>query len=728
MDAKLPLFIISKKIFRWASVNRYISSYLCATQFQISTENDHNQPDNTEFQSKVGLLKNELCSDKLIRVLDSTNNLSAAVKIFKWASLQKRFRHTADTYSWIILKLGMAGNIREMDFFCNEMIKAKCSSAEEALVPVIDSFVRNHRLTEALRVLELMKLSNYKPSVITYNLKLGSLVKDGSDFQSVLFFYKEMVKSGIVPNVDTLNYLLEALFRANRITTAIDQFRRMSMKGCSPNSRTFEILITSLCARNRVDESVSILNEMLEQRCIGDENFYNTTIPIFCEVSRSDQGIRLLRMMRSSGLVPKSFVYGILVQCLCENLELDEAINLHEDMIETGLTPEADVYVDIVNGFCKAGEFCEARDFLDENSVSEIDPHNALLLGYCNASNFFAAYSYLQKMVERNIADSFSWYILIRGLCENGGVRKTFEVLSRMIISSYVPECAIYSALVVGQCKVKNYEAALQLFYWIRAKYWLLDNASYAELVEGLCHVTKLKEATEVLQYMSRSGCPLRASSLNVLIEAFCLTGKMDEAIGLRSLASSSGTVCSPLAYTTIMHWLCNTNNAKYVSVLFSQMLVEGCPLDVETYHVLLNAMSMQNRTNDCALLFGKMVACGLEPNSKALSELLIFMAHHSQLHTITHAIENLVCKDEVLSPTIYNVVINGLLNEGHKHEACRFLDRMLDSGWVPDAVTHGLLIGTIGKEEVDGGADVHDNFIMQDRVGNILAEGLEKT
>ncbi|XP_043701363.1 pentatricopeptide repeat-containing protein At1g62914, mitochondrial-like [Telopea speciosissima] len=726
MDAKLPQFIISKQIFRWGSVNKYISSYLCATHFQISTENDQNQPYNIEFQSKVVLLKNELYPDKLIRVLDSTNNLNAAVKIFKWASLQKRFRHTADTYSWIILKLGMAGNIREMDFFCNEMIKAKCSYAEEALVPVIDSFVRNHRLTEALRVLEVMKLGNYKPSVITYNVMLGSLVKEGSDFQSVLFFYKEMVKAGIVPNIDTLNHLLEALFQANRIISAIDQFRRMSMKGCSPNSRTFEILITSLCARNQVDESVSFLKEMFEQRCIGDRRFYNITIPIFCQVSRPDQAIRLFRMMRSSGFVPETFVYRILIQCLCENPELDEAIKLLEDMIETGLTPEADVYVDIVNGFCKVGQFSEARDFLDDNSISEVDPHNALLLGYCNAGNFFKAYKYLQKMVERNIADSFSWSILIRRLCENGGVRKTFEVLSRMIISSYVPECAIHSALVVGQCKVKKYESALELFYWVRAKYWLLDYDSYAELVEGLCHVAKLKEATEVLQYMSSSGCPLRASSLNVLIEAFCSSGKMDEAIRLRLLAFSSGTVCSPLAYTTIMHGLCNTNNAKYVLVLFSQMLVEGCALDVETYHVLLNGMCMQNRTNDCALLFGQMVANGSEPNSKALSKVLLFMAHHSQLHTITHTIEKLASKDEVLHPAMYNIVINGLLNEGQKHEACRFLDRMLEKGWVPDAVTHGLLIGTIGKEEIDGGTDIHDNFILQDKVGNILAEGLE--
>ncbi|KAJ4982144.1 hypothetical protein NE237_032981 [Protea cynaroides] len=672
MSAKLLQFITSKQIFRWVSVKTYISSNLCATDFQNSTENDQNQSDNTEVQSKVVLLKNELCPDKLIRVLDSTANLNAAVKIFKWASLQKRFRHTAGTYSWIIMKLGMAGNIREMDFFCNEMIKEKCSYSEEALVPVIDSFVRHHKLAEALKVVEVMKLGNYTPSVITYNVMLGSLVKEGSDFLSVLFLYKEMVKDGIVPNVDTLNYLLEALFRANRIASAIDQFRRMSMKGCSPNSRTFEIMITSLCARNQVDESILLLNEMLEQRSIGDKKFYDVTIPLFCRVNRPDQGIRLLRMMRSSGFLPESFVYGLLIRCLCENLELDEAIKLFEDMIESDLTPEADVYVDIMKGFCKVGQFSETRHFLDENSISEIDPQNALLVGYCNAGNFFEAYSYLQTMVERNIADSFSWSILIRMLCENGGVGKAFEVLSRMIISSYVPECAIYSALVVGQCKVKKYEEALKLFYGVCAKYWLLDHASYAELVEGLCQMKKIQEATEVLQYMSSSGCPLRASSLNVLIETFCLTGKVDEAIRVRSLAYSSGIACSPLAYATIMHWLCNTNRAKYISVVFSQMLVEGCTLDVETYHVLINGMCMWNRTNDCALLFGQMVAYGLAPNSKALNKLLLFMAYHSQLHTITHALEKLASKDDVLSPEIYNMLINGLLNEGQKHDACR--------------------------------------------------------
>ncbi|CAI9763530.1 unnamed protein product [Fraxinus pennsylvanica] len=60
--------------------------------------------------------------------------------------------------------------------------------------------------------------------------------------------------SGILPNIDTMNYLLDSLFETGRVDTALDLYRRLDKKGCNPNSRTFEILISSLVARNQVEE------------------------------------------------------------------------------------------------------------------------------------------------------------------------------------------------------------------------------------------------------------------------------------------------------------------------------------------------------------------------------------------------------------------------------------------------------------------------------------------
>ena len=80
---------------------------------------------------------------------------------------------------------------------------------------------------------------------------------------------------------------------------------------------------------------------------------------------------------------------------------------------------------------------------------------------------------------------------------------------------------------------------------------------------------------------------------------------------------------------------------------------------------------------------------------------------------------------DGMASPRTSDIIIYGLIKEGFKSEACKFLDQMLDKGWVPDSKTHRLLVGTIDGEE----ATEVDNVFQtsdDDTVSNILLEGLE--
>lgn len=92
-----------------------------------------------------------------------------------------------------------------------------------------------------------------------------------------------------------------------------------------------------------------------------------------------------------------------------------------------------------------------------------------------------------------------------------------------------------------------------------------------------------------------------------------------------------------------------------------------------------------------------------------------------SQLHRIFLALDKLIKNHEVLDSAMCNILINGLWKEGYRSEACRMLDMMLEKGWVPDASTHGLLMGSVVREEAKGKLDID----TQDKISNILEEGL---
>ncbi|XP_057426630.1 pentatricopeptide repeat-containing protein At1g63330-like [Lotus japonicus] len=716
MAIKLQSLAHPSRFLKWVSLSsnsiEHISETIGIVKPNVSSEFDQN----------INFLSKKLAPDNLIRVLNHTSDLNSAVEIFKWASRQKSFRHTANTYFQMILKLGIAGNVVEMGHFCQRMVKDRVPGAEEALVSLIHSFVEHRRVEEAIAVLGSMNLGGYKPPLEVFNALLGALVEGSGDFQNALFVYKEMVKAGILPTVDTLNYLLEVLFVTDRVDLALDQFRRMNNKGCSPNSKTFEIVIKGLVENGRVDESVSVLEQMLKLNCQPELSFYTCTIPLFCREDKVEEGVRLFKMMKDSDFVPDSFIYEVLVRCLCKNLQLDPAVSLINEIIEHGIHLKHEVFVDMVNCFCELGKIDEAIVFLEDKQVHETAPFNALLEACCNAGEVLVANVLLEKMSERNIADCQSWNILIRWLCENGKTKKAYILLARMIRSSVILDHETYSALVVGNCRLSRYVEAMQLFHQIYARCWLLDFASYSELVGGLCDIEHCQDAIEVFYYMSMKKCSLHSLSFYKLVKCVCDSGQVNKAIRIWQLAYYCGISCCIATCTTVMRELSKSGKAKDLLAFLSQMLIMGSNLDVESHCILISSMSKQNHVKECVLLFNMMVNEGLIPDPDILFDQLSFIANRSQLSMIYSAIEKL-SDCEVLDSAIYNLLITGLWKEGKECEAHRLLDLMLEKGWLPDTTTHKLLIGS----DVRGGrsqAILFDNSTLQDSVSNILAEG----
>lgn len=723
MAVKLSSLTFSKRIPRWVKLNASLSSLSCANLVEINNESDGNLLNSCEFESKVQFLMNKLHPESLIHVLDSTKDVNSSLKLFKWASLQKKFKHNAETYHRIILKLGMNGNIEEMEGFCKEMVKEKFPHFDEALLSLIYSFVKHHKLDEALRLLSCICYSHSKPSLNVFNALMGALVKAKKGFRDVLFVYKEMVKAGVIPNVETLNYLLKTLFEADRVDVALNQYRRMNKKGCIPNSQTFEVLIGGLISRNLVDESLVILNELFDLGCDLDLSFYSHIIPQLCSVNQYEAGMRLVRRMRASNVTLDSRTYGVMIHVFCQNLCLDDAISLYKEMMDSGLTPPDNVYTEIVSGLCKSYKFGEAKKFLDDYAVSEVFPYNALLGAYCKSGDLVAAIDLFYEMFENNRTDILSWNMLILCLCGKRQIKKAMEVICRMIVCSSVPNSDTYSALIIGNCKLDKLEEALLLFNQVQKNCLVLDSPSYAELVECLCQKGKVQEAAAIFCYMSGKNLSLQSTSFNMLIKGVCERGKISYAIQLLFLARASGTFYSSATYNTVMGGLSKYESADSLLVMLSQMIVDGCSPCEETYCTLIQSMSRANQTSHCACFLHVMLNQGLLPDSETIASLLSCLASHSQLHKILYALDKLMLSSDTLDSSKLNALITGLWKEGYKSEAGRFLDIMLERGWVPDTTTHRMVMGYVVKEVYDLGKCGKEQFRNQDEVSMILED-----
>lgn len=722
MAARLMPSTLVKKFLKGVIPNSCLPPILSGVHVDTFLENNQNCPrskQNTQFLSDKSVLNNS------VEGWDNDKNLNSEVEIFKCLAIRKGFFQTVQTYYETILKLGLDGNIEEVERTFRDLVNDGCSGVEEVIVTLVNVFVRHGRIREALWVLPHISLVGLKPSVETFNVVLAVFVEENRDIQEVLFVYKEMVKAGIVPNVDTLNFLLAALFRAEQIESAMNQFRRMSKKGCSPNSKTFEVLLNGLITKNLVDEAVLVLGIMYKIGCKLDLSFYTCAISLFCRKDRIDVGSWLFRMMKASDIVPVTLIYSTLIQSLCKNLSLDEALFLLEEMVEKGLMPDENVYVSIIKVFFELGKTHEAIKFVEDRCAFYTSPHNALLEGCFNAGKILLANGILGKMSKMNFDDCKSWNIVIGWLCNNARIGKAFEFLGKMIVLSFVPNEDTYAALIIGNCKSRRYEATLQLMNEVHARCWILNAGCYSELIEGLCQANRTLEAAQVFCYMSKNRYPLHPSLFHTLIKGMCDLGHVDETLVLLQLACYTGTFCKTVTYASIIHELSKSNKAEIALLVLSQMLVLGYSLNLETYCILIHSFSAMNRVKESILLFSRMVNEGLLPDSERLYDLFLCLANHSQLHMISTTIDKLITHTDLVNTATYNLLINGLWKEDRKYEACKLLDSMLEKGWVPDATTHGLLIGSLVEEKTGDRILINENSAVEDNVSSILVEGL---
>ncbi|MQL80331.1 hypothetical protein Taro_012754 [Colocasia esculenta] len=416
--------------FPWPSPHRPFSSSSAAATAAALTPCDR-ESSGSQGSAPTSIFDRE----NLVCELDSTPYRCSAAGVFRRFPSPKGFSFQAMPRSNtpVALRPDLAGRMRSTEDYLNN------PDAVGALASLVASSCREGR--DALKVFKAACLEGRCPSISVCNALLGALVDEGGDLQSVVFVYKEMVKGGVTADVQTLNYLIEALFQASRVDSAMVQFRRMKAKGCVPNSQTFELVMRNLCVNGRVDESVKVLDEMFE-----------------CG------SMKLFQLMKVMGVHPDSSVYGALICCLCENGDLNSAVHLLKEMLEKGLAPEANVHVSVVNGFCKLGKLDEATIFLDESNALKVEPYNALVQGYCGealceSQNVGKAFEVLGRIVVSGyrpdemlvggcLPDEKTYYLLIHGFCTANMTRDAVLLFDQMIYLGFIPSAELVDALL----------------------------------------------------------------------------------------------------------------------------------------------------------------------------------------------------------------------------------------------------------------------------------------
>lgn len=207
----------------------------------------------------------------------SSTSLSAVVHVLI------RCKRVADAQAFILRMIRRSGVSRIEIVESLVSTYGICGSNPYAFDLLIRTYVQARKIRESVEAFRLLQSRNLCVSINACNGLLGGLVRIGW-VDLAWEVYGEMRGSDIQPNVYTLN-----------------------------------IMVNALCKDEKIESVKQFIQEMEEKGIFPDMVTYNTLINAYCHVGLLEEAYEVINLMKVTGLRPCLLTYNSIINGLCKN-------------------------------------------------------------------------------------------------------------------------------------------------------------------------------------------------------------------------------------------------------------------------------------------------------------------------------------------------------------------------------------------------------------------------
>jgi pentatricopeptide repeat protein len=256
---------------------------------------------------------------------------------------------------------------------------------------VVDALVSNERLQEAVDLVKEWR------GRVPVNCVIGSTLIKGfaiaRDAEKALEVFEMMEQEGIVPNLVTLNTLLDAFARSGKMDKATEILASIQNHATlHPDRITYSTMIKGFCLQGQVDKAVKVMDSMHKHGLHPDPIIYNTILDGCVGNDKFALCDELFARMQKESVKPSNFTLTVMIKrfgregnltkaCECANSfpekygfkinvhaltclisaclankQLPRALKVFDRMRREGPAPDAMTYDKLVNGCLRAGD------------------------------------------------------------------------------------------------------------------------------------------------------------------------------------------------------------------------------------------------------------------------------------------------------------------------------------------------------------------------------------
>ena len=454
-----------------------------------------------------------------------------------------------------------------------------------------------------LKVLEVMKARNVKPSLVTYNT-LMDIYSITGNFEQCLIAFSRILEDHLEPDSYTFAMLIKALKNCNEID--VDQAQQVlgvyEKHDLPVNLVVFNSMIDIYLFMNKNEEAHSLFEKIISHEDLTpDEITFSTLIKGSCRNKEFEKAMEYYSKMTEDfpKIRPNRVVFNSLMDLSVKQNKLESALKLFIEMQEIDIIPDGFTYSILLNGLKQSNSSlslikttllslkkillvsCFKLDEVFFNSVLDI----------CSKYQLYPLmdYFYIQMKAKRIQESSITFGILIKAYGKSGEFHRAEELFTKMVSNNMRINDITYGCILDACSKSGKMEIALKIYQALSKTGLNLNSIVFTTIIKGFLKHGRSEEAIKffntIRHHTNLSGMII---TYNCALDVLVNLERIDEAIDLFETIDKFYSA-DLVSYSTIIKGLCKVNRKSKALSYVKSMLKSEISVDVSVVNLFLD-------------------------------------------------------------------------------------------------------------------------------------------
>lgn len=360
----------------------------------------------------------------------------------------------ASTYDKFISALCRVRRVDDAYLIQGELNKLNRVASKNTYFNMIHGFNILNRADIAARLLIELQEKGHSPTRSLYRAVICHLCDlDNPEKQFLKLLELQLTRQGA--NCEVYNFFIDGAGHAKNPDLAREVFEMMVRSGVVPNLNSNILMLQSYLKNGRISDALNFFNDLQKSRKIG-RKLCDTMVVGLCKANKVDIALEIMKKMKELGVTPTLQCYEELVRVLCLNQRYALVVNIIADLERVGRYVSSFMGNVLLLHSLKTPKLFEnwvcAKDAQDEISSPNL-VLGQLIGEFSGCIGMEPDFNSLEENVKKCFPpDLYTYNLLLRRLAWSD-IDVAFKFFNRICQRGYEPNRWTYDILVHGLFK-----------------------------------------------------------------------------------------------------------------------------------------------------------------------------------------------------------------------------------------------------------------------------------